>query len=123
MKTGFYCFQNFRRASRGVLFFSENLWRGFIFVKFVLVFASFLPCKIKKVPKIPQNFSPRFARGFFVFKNFPGFARGFILFKIRFSKIGSGVLFFSKFFPKKPGGVLKRGFYSQEGGTVVTLLS
>ena len=62
VKTGFYFFQKIRRASRGVLFFSENVWRGSIFTKKSLYFLRFCNVKSKIVVKIPQFFSPRFAR-------------------------------------------------------------
>ena len=59
--------------------------------------------------KISQKKSPRFARGSIFFKISQKGARGSIFFKFSFSKSESGVLFFSKYFPKRAGGVLKRG--------------
>ena len=81
-----YFFQKYFEKWILLLFFSEMLRWGFILRILCFVFASFLPRKIEKVPKIPQNFSPRFARGFISPKISQKIATGLILFKFSFSK-------------------------------------
>ena len=74
-----YVFQKFRRTSRGVLFFSENVTRFYFYEK-LFAFSSILQ---KIVVKYPIFLSPRFARGS-IFQKTKG--AGFYFFHLKIKK-------------------------------------
>ena len=106
-------FSEIFRKMDTALIFSEMLRWGFILRILCFVFASFLPRKIEKVPKIPQKISPRFARAFIFSKISQKIATGLILFKFSFSKNGYCSYFFQNI-PQKS----RTGF--EEGGGLFT---